>query len=386
MPPKITRVRWSASSIPWGMSFNEQTGTFSGTPDDVGEYIVPVTVETNYGKDTKDVFINVLKSYSVYAIGGHAAQWSENAEPDEYGFRQLAIPETIRLSNLTYGFGAKTKNGKWYIASMQSSFYFGDVEINFLTPKAYPIENINEMTMGVCAATNVSYSIFAYRVLNTLYIYRYKNTSSGQTHEKYIVDDIRKLQNQSCSGLIAIKKDDSIYINSSVGNCEYIIHNFEKSIKNVAVYSLYGRDTYCFLTYDGELYAHFGNSLNPQEIERIGAEIGKIKNFYSNYYGYSFSSNSVNGTLFMQNENNDIYETEKNSPKTLIRIGNFDVKKIEISSDNNVFMLTNDGKLYRKGSVISGITDEHSEFTQIFPACHFYDMTFIGDTLLVLKE
>ena len=54
MPPKITRVRWSASSIPWGLTFNEQTGTFSGTPEDVGEYTVPVTVETNYGKDTKD--------------------------------------------------------------------------------------------------------------------------------------------------------------------------------------------------------------------------------------------------------------------------------------------------------------------------------------------
>ena len=61
MPPKITRVRWSASSIPWGVSFNEETGIFSGTPDDAGEYIVPVTVETNYGKDTKDVIISVAE-------------------------------------------------------------------------------------------------------------------------------------------------------------------------------------------------------------------------------------------------------------------------------------------------------------------------------------
>lgn len=57
MPPKITRVRWSAQNLPWGISFNEKNGTFSGTPEDVGEYIVPVTVETNYGKDTKDVII-----------------------------------------------------------------------------------------------------------------------------------------------------------------------------------------------------------------------------------------------------------------------------------------------------------------------------------------
>ena len=63
MPPKITRVRWSASDIPWGMTFDEATGTFDGTPDEEGEYTVPVKVQTNYGSDTKDVIINVKPSY-----------------------------------------------------------------------------------------------------------------------------------------------------------------------------------------------------------------------------------------------------------------------------------------------------------------------------------
>ena len=48
--------------MPWGVSFDEQTGTFSGTPDTAGEYTVPVTVETNYGRDTKDVLVKVKEN------------------------------------------------------------------------------------------------------------------------------------------------------------------------------------------------------------------------------------------------------------------------------------------------------------------------------------
>ena len=61
MPPKITRVKWSASNLPWGISFDESTGTFSGTPeDDIGEFIVPVSVQTNYGiAEPKDVKIKI---------------------------------------------------------------------------------------------------------------------------------------------------------------------------------------------------------------------------------------------------------------------------------------------------------------------------------------
>ncbi len=38
MQPKITRVKWSAVNIPWGVVFDELTGTFTGRPDDIGEY------------------------------------------------------------------------------------------------------------------------------------------------------------------------------------------------------------------------------------------------------------------------------------------------------------------------------------------------------------
>ncbi len=59
MPLNITQVQWSASNLPSGIEFNETTGTFSGTPHEAGDYVVPVTVQTNYGTDTKDVFIMV---------------------------------------------------------------------------------------------------------------------------------------------------------------------------------------------------------------------------------------------------------------------------------------------------------------------------------------
>ena len=59
MPKQITMVRWSATNVPYGVAFDENTGIFSGTPANAGDYVVPVTVETNYGKDTKDVALNI---------------------------------------------------------------------------------------------------------------------------------------------------------------------------------------------------------------------------------------------------------------------------------------------------------------------------------------
>ena len=95
--------------LTWGVSFNEQTGTFSGTPTDIGEYIVPVHVETNYGYDDKDVKIIVEPhSYNVSAIGKMASTWSENATPDKYGFSPLQIPSTYKLSAVSNGFFALT--------------------------------------------------------------------------------------------------------------------------------------------------------------------------------------------------------------------------------------------------------------------------------------
>ena len=68
MPKQITMVRWSATNIPYGVAFDENTGIFSGTPANAGDYVVPVTVETNYGKDTKDVAIGVEDLKNVWRL------------------------------------------------------------------------------------------------------------------------------------------------------------------------------------------------------------------------------------------------------------------------------------------------------------------------------
>ena len=63
MPKQITRVRWSASGLPNGISFDEITGTFSGTPEETGQFSVPVTVETNYASDRKNIQIDIVSPY-----------------------------------------------------------------------------------------------------------------------------------------------------------------------------------------------------------------------------------------------------------------------------------------------------------------------------------
>lgn len=56
MPKIIDSVEWKVQNLPSGLDFNTQNGTFSGIPADYGDYVIPVTVTTNYGTDTKDMF------------------------------------------------------------------------------------------------------------------------------------------------------------------------------------------------------------------------------------------------------------------------------------------------------------------------------------------
>ena len=56
----ITFVKWTAEGLPDGLTINEDTGVISGTPTvEMGSYSVYVTVETNYGADSKYITINV---------------------------------------------------------------------------------------------------------------------------------------------------------------------------------------------------------------------------------------------------------------------------------------------------------------------------------------
>ena len=60
MAAAITFVRWTAEDLPAGLTINENTGIISGTPTaPLGQYSVYVTVETNYGADSKYITIYV---------------------------------------------------------------------------------------------------------------------------------------------------------------------------------------------------------------------------------------------------------------------------------------------------------------------------------------
>ncbi len=74
MAAKITFVRWTAEGLPEGLTIDENTGIISGTPKvALGSYSVYVTVETNYGADSK--YINII----VEAPAG----WQPVIEPDQ---------------------------------------------------------------------------------------------------------------------------------------------------------------------------------------------------------------------------------------------------------------------------------------------------------------
>ena len=167
MPKNITSVEWSATGVPSGVSFNTQTGTFSGTPEAEGTYTVPVHVETNYGEDTKDVVIEIESAYPVYAIGARAHTWSEGAEADSYGFRKLNMPKATRLFDLYGGFAATTPDGM-YVCGIEAK----DVGLegtdfgNPTTPKRLPIDDVEEMYGGLCYSAGAAYKSTAYKLSN----------------------------------------------------------------------------------------------------------------------------------------------------------------------------------------------------------------------------
>ena len=116
MPKNITRVRWSASDLPWGVSFDEQTGTFNGTPETEGEYTVPVTVETNYGKDTKDVLVKVKGN----------VDWVEltaaNASGVEWSSREFQSGQPLMTH---YGVGGSASDALIaYVGYLSGSYYY----------------------------------------------------------------------------------------------------------------------------------------------------------------------------------------------------------------------------------------------------------------------
>lgn len=74
MAAEIKFVRWTAEGLPEGLTINAETGVISGTTSvELGVYPVYITVETNYGADSK--YINIV----VEAPEG----WKPEIDPDQ---------------------------------------------------------------------------------------------------------------------------------------------------------------------------------------------------------------------------------------------------------------------------------------------------------------
>ena len=364
--------------MPWGMSFNETTGTFTGTPTETGEYVVPVRVQTNYGQDQKDVYIVVENPASpVYAIGAQAATWSNNAEPDAYGFRRLPMPNAKKLSALSSGFGAYTVENNWYVCGVSENYY-GQPDMNFTTPKEYPVPDIVEMTGGASSGSSVSYVYMLYRTKDNKGVIHTLRTTTYSSSERNEVSGVKALNTGYCYGYGYITEEDRLYAPNvygvaSSGAVKAIIN--ERNGGNGRIY---------YVTDDGELYNTLG---------KIETTCGKIAKIYPNYHPLDNYD-----TFFVLNEQGELYGigsnsycqlglSDKKSYAALTKSGDYDVKTI--SSVRGVsFMLTTDGKLYHTGQKVNNVTDEHEGWTEIYSGMKFIDMVYTNgaNTLVVIKE
>ena len=438
LPANITNVVWSAENLPSGVVIDKNTGIFNGTPSETGEYVIPVHVETNYGTDTKDVKIIVTPpAYNVFAIGANAQEWSENAEPDEYGFYPLNMPKAYKLMQHYNGFGAKVANGDYYccgtndfngnqsdyvsafggwqyttpkpftgthliLPDKPNALQYGDTKVEqVITDEFYDECNYNNLTciekfcaFGYLLNTGravLSFSVSRFRQRGASYNEGYGSGRKGQQ-----VDGCISFHEISgfipeigfTKGLRILNSDKQSYtkINFQTKSSTTSVSQIEIGYKvkklfyprtpvvSAINYNPVGNRTFFyFLSEDNLLdnnpeYFPFGtirDAWSVLDITYVVTDKNKLYT-YPNTGGYNYDSS--------------LWEFQ----------GIYDVKKLIIVNAAIFFILTNDGKLYHKGNArdIPDVTEEHTDFTQIFPDCYFYDIAYSYEkqTLTVIKE
>lgn len=426
MPPKIKRVRWSATNIPFGLEFNENTGIFTGTPENEGEYIVPVTVETNYGTDTKDVKIIVepsLPTYGVYAIGTKAQAWAGGSKekPDDEGFYALQMPKMHELYSWPNGFRAYNIDGTMYgcgltgINERKSNKQWKTGSYN--TPNFWECE-----TNPVKIEQNAShYGVscdFAHGWVNGS-----GRAASGasDTYSGYFmcVSDRTgtvKTQLRSFFRLTyydgQIQKQTTSKVKNGISMPGFIVPSLSKlssSKKEILELSQDRKKQYKYsLIVSSDAWAEW-----TTEITNLGFTAKKIiptepvtflpedtslaAQLLDFPIGYGMIEDAwYSDTKLVQTTDKKLYSynTNVNSWELL---GEYDIKKAEQG-----FFLMTDGSLYHKGGAVSGITTQHTTLTRIFPTLNFVDFVVVttfnaksdgtfnstpnGTTLVVLRE
>lgn len=371
----ISYSLWNAPDIPAGLIFDSYRGVFSGKPDiNEGEYVVPVSVQTNYGSDAKDVRIVVEGGYhGVYALGSQAARWSCNAEPDPYGFRKLNIPNANRLSTVPAGFAAKCEGGQWFIGSSTSATIYGgngkSNGISYYMPALFNADNVLDIKGG--RNSNSSGFFFAFRANEVTSVCSYSvasgNVSSSLCNSR---EDISKLSEGFSYGFAMLKHDNSIVLgnpsNYEASNFSHL-EGIYKFIPHVTLGNGAHNNVY-FISDNRKLWMFHDNTFSLLLSDLYDFSDLWMQPAWENIFALTSDKK------LWASGRNTLYQLGFNNPNIFNDfqlVGQFDVKKIEYT-----FMLTRDGKLYHSGPAISGITSQHLQWTQIFPEYRFLDFSY----------
>lgn len=385
----ITYSNWNAQNIPAGLTFDSANGIFSGTPSvNEGEYVVPVSVQTNYGSDSKNVKVVVEGGYhGVYALGSQAAKWSNNAEPDAYGFRKLNIPNANRLSTLAAGFAAKCEGGKWFISSSKKvDIYGGDAKsssTDYSLPAEFPVDGVLDITGG---QANTGLFYFAYKTNDKTYLSRYTKSggSFGANFVNYERDDIILLPKSFSTGWVMVRNDNFVLYDLKKNNIDNGFTPDENIVKYAYIFNAgttTGFIAVYYITESGKLWEWSNAASNGQGTPQDSFQLMPEREDFVDLWcpsGNSFFALTADKKLYVKGANTTC-QLGIPSPaviNNLTFIGEFDVKKIE-----PFFMLTRDGKLYHSDSNatsadVSIAGEAHSQWTHIFPEYRFIDISY----------
>lgn len=440
MPPKITNAKWQLKGwLPEGLDFDNPTGTISGTPTEIGTFTVPIFVKTNYGEATEDVKIIVEPPVKdVYAVGAKAETWSENAEPDENGFRLLNMPKAYKLVAHHNGFGALTDgHGYWCCGPCREArnqnettdWFYPDAESKAYTTSLYVA------TTPVCMRNvydGLTHSYLLDPVLETLtkvihvsynyYLHKHSDYSSSTT--KKVGNALLLISDSDTAQLSNVVKKTYTVSATSGGGTSITREAFPSLYDGSGSFALGGSfDETCYLnetSWGGALYYlggdkkvyRLGKTWPEDDFNNFTAKKVFPKAMYPGWVRFLSEDGLLNGDpeIFPYGEIKDAWYaqyvwTATNQIYVLKNVefvskgDGFgyvytwelfdeiaDIKKFE-AVGNQVFILKNDGRLYHKGSAITGLFDEaHDTFTHVFPNIHFQDFTFGANTLTVLKE
>lgn len=408
----ITFSAWDAQNLPSGISFDSNGGIFSGSPNvPPGEYTVPVSVQTNYGSDSKDItFIVLGKTYNVYAIGYMGQDWSHNAAPDEFGFYPLDIPKAFQLRAHHSGFSAYTAEGIYDCGVDQLLTYY-----------ATPV--IQKLPISMSSSSFESMVGHVYS--------NYEGTSSSSLQATFWLTLKNRNHNSltaDTSGRVYANGNSSspVYVNSKIISSTKIDSSPGISLPECPQYPLSNKafkKGLSWLTNNGYSIGTLlftqpsGSSTNVTynvSFEDLGYRAVKIfdcnlcsflsDDFYIDNNPAFFPFGDIKNAWFINNigyvltTDNDLYENNKG---TWSLLGNWPISKLEILPFYSslylpsAFFLTDDGLLFHRGPVLKGICEAHDSFTQVFVNSSFFDFSCCwnngvgavnGSTLTVLKE